>query len=166
MMTMATALSLRVESNKSSNWILDSACTSHMTNNRGNFTSCTPQSNKSQVGNAEFQSSEGIGNVRVSAIVSGETKSVLFKDVLYVPSLLDNLISLSKVCRNGYRVKMDDEKTNKSKAILRIIDNNSIAVQLVAPEIHNGLFEGNLTVSTGQQQLAMVTSKRNALLWH
>lgn len=70
----------------------------------------------------------------------GRNHTVLFTIELYESSLMYNIISLRKVRRNGYRVEMDDYGNENSNGIIIIIDKNSNDVQLVGPEIDNGIF--------------------------
>lgn len=71
MASIPTAMLMRCETKASKKWIVDSACTSHMTNDIANFISFSERPGKIEVGNKECRKSNGIGTVRISAIVRG-----------------------------------------------------------------------------------------------
>jgi hypothetical protein len=57
----------------------------------------------------------GIGDIRVSRTVNGEKQSGEIKDVLYVPGLSVNLISIACVTENGYNVTFNNDTANVTK---------------------------------------------------
>ncbi|KOB70462.1 Retrovirus-related Pol polyprotein from transposon TNT 1-94 [Operophtera brumata] len=79
-------------------FIVDSGSTSHMCNNDNLFVDF--KSNKVSINcadkTAKLQSS-GMGSVQVT--INGVTK--ILKDVMYVPQLSENLLSVSKMCERG-----------------------------------------------------------------
>jgi hypothetical protein len=55
-------------------------------------------------------------------MIVGENDKFLLKDVLYVPGLLENVVSLSKIVNNGITVQLDKDhvKFGMNGKILRI----------------------------------------------
>jgi len=52
----------------------------------------------------------GKGKVKIHVTVNGVSKNITFDDVLYIPDLRSNLISLSKLGEKGVRVLFDEYK--------------------------------------------------------
>ena len=82
-------------------WIMDSGATSHMSNNKELFTSIAPH-----VGHVttagEATSEIGIGTISVHCELLDEIYVLDLNNVLLVPSLPINLISLSKMNQSAY----------------------------------------------------------------
>ena len=78
--------------NSGKQWIVDSGATDHMTGNSQFFLSYSPSSGqqKVQMANVNFSTVAGKGTVRLSP-------ALLLKDVLHVPKLTYNLISVCKL---------------------------------------------------------------------
>ena len=55
---------------KTAKWVLESACTSHMANNRLNSKDFRPLQQSVQVGNKKFLSAEGFGTVETTTVVN------------------------------------------------------------------------------------------------
>jgi hypothetical protein len=86
-------------------WIADSATTSHICNTRSAFTEYTPAQKKVSVcgvgGNITL--AEGRGTVKLQTHYQGKTHNMKLKDVLYVPSNRNNLLSLGRWARAGHQ---------------------------------------------------------------
>ena len=82
-------------------WIMDSGATSHMCNNRELFTSITPHNGRVTTA-GEATSAIGIGTISVRCELEDETCVLDLTNVLHVPSLPINLISLSKMNHTSY----------------------------------------------------------------
>lgn len=78
--------------NPGEQWIVDSGATDHMTGNSKFFLSYTPSSGqqKVQLADGTFSTVAGKGKIRLS-------QSIFLQDVLHVPKLTYNLISVSKL---------------------------------------------------------------------
>lgn len=88
-------------------WFLDSGCNNHMTGDKKILVEMD-ESVRSQVmmgNNSQVQ-------VQHKGTVSIDTKSIkkLIFDVMYVPSLAQNLISLGQLMKRGYYAIFDDDK--------------------------------------------------------
>jgi len=93
-------------------WCLDNGCTTHMSNGEGNFQEAQ-DSYRGNVNLADKKTSvpvRGKGHVRVLANVEGRAKQFRVEDVLRVPELRANLLSVGKITDRGYRVIFDNVK--------------------------------------------------------
>lgn len=87
-------------------WFLDSGATSHMTNDRSIFCEFDSQCNSSIVV-ANGNKVECIGKGKVILSLFGRDHLITLHDVLLVPSLDSNLISVSKLIDKGFAVTFD-----------------------------------------------------------
>ncbi|KAI4380894.1 hypothetical protein MLD38_007032 [Melastoma candidum] len=87
---------LTIADSASNLWYTDSGATHHMTHAPGMLSSLRPYdgSTKVFVGNGQSLPISGVGQVRLSTPVS----SLSLVDVLYVPDLKHNLLSIKKLC--------------------------------------------------------------------
>jgi hypothetical protein len=101
-------------------WLIDSGCTHHMTHDRDLF----KELNKSTISkvimlNGANIAVEGIGTVGVKSH-SGDK---LISNVLYVPKLNQNLLSVPQLLKKGYKVLFEHEKCvikdQNNKEVLR-----------------------------------------------
>ncbi|KAG6457289.1 hypothetical protein O3G_MSEX010208 [Manduca sexta] len=106
--TLLTALSTDVNSNA---WYVDSGATCHMTNNKyllQNYVVDTPR--LVTVANKEKMYSEGHGEVHL--LLEAQTQNTKLCDVVYVPGLSTNLISVGKMASKGLEVHFSAQKCN------------------------------------------------------
>lgn len=106
--TLLTALAVDVNSHA---WYVDSGATCHMTNNKNllqNYVVDTPRS--VTVANKQKMHSEGHGDVEL--LLKGQKQLTKISEVIYVPGLSTNLISVGKMATKGLDVHFDDEKCN------------------------------------------------------
>jgi hypothetical protein len=92
----------------STTWYIDSGATSHMCNNKDMFRDMTRQSNSVTVANSEKVPSEGKGTV--SLHVSNNIHTI--SNVLFVPKLAVNLISVSSLIQKGFVVVFTSKGAN------------------------------------------------------
>lgn len=103
---------LSVSSIKTNDWYIDSGASTHMTlredwlqkNSREKMS--MPQ-NEIIVANNEKLAVKGFGNVTVSVNVNNKRDDLDIQDVLYVPDLSANLLSVRQLTRHGYTVVFD-----------------------------------------------------------
>ncbi|CAL5331407.1 unnamed protein product [Camellia sinensis] len=94
---------------KSSNehWLVDSGCTNHMTYDKELFKELDrTKISKVKVGNGEFIEVRGKGTVAIESVLG--TK--LITDVLYVPRIDQNLLSVGQLLEKGYKLLFEDKK--------------------------------------------------------
>jgi len=104
-------------------WCLDSGCTTHMSNGQEDFEG----PHDSQKGNVKLAGGgtvipvQGKGRVNIVADVEGHARSIQIEDVLRVPDLHTNLLSVGKITDRGYRVTFDSTRAT-------VTDNNNRVV--------------------------------------
>ena len=91
-------------------WILDTGASAHMTWDKRMFSSFKPivTTRKVQTGGARL-AIEGIGTVRIADTANN---TIRFKNVLYVPDLGVNLISVGTLCDKGVRFSMPNASSD------------------------------------------------------
>lgn len=97
-------------------WYLDSGATAHMCNDRKAFETLSngPISNISTAGKENIIS-HGMGIVRINVKVHGKIKSIKLTNVLYVPELRSNLLSVPAITEKKYKVKFSDNNAYVNK---------------------------------------------------
>lgn len=123
------------EVERTAKWCLDSGCTSHMCNNQSKFQDLERAEHR-LVNLASHTSIEIVGKGTVKLITSNgvDNTTVNFEDVLNVPDLRTNLISVPKITSKGYQVTFDRSSAS-------VLDNKG-KVKLRA-ELRNGLYYVN-----------------------
>ena len=92
-------------------WFVDSGATSHMVNTPNFFNNLDP-SRKGYVRLADNKLAEvkGIGKGAIKCIVKKDKVSQInIDDVLYVPKLASNLLSVRRLTKDGYRLIFEDD---------------------------------------------------------
>ena len=87
-------------------WMLDSRCTHHITSDKNNFTVYRPLPALQIVWFADqkaYTTYIGIGTVKGTTWVRGETKQVILNDVLHSPDIGGHLFSILKVRQKGFQ---------------------------------------------------------------
>ena len=89
-------------------WLVDSASTFHILTQRSYFSEYAPISNHFVKGLGN-QPVMGIGTMKLISNVDGKACTITLKDVLYVPKVLHNLISLRRVTSTKIEVLFTDK---------------------------------------------------------
>ena len=91
-------------------WLVDSGATKHMGNDKKQFDKLTPleKPEKIKVGDGYYVESTMQGNVKLNLNVDGKDKTITLRNVLYVPDLSYNLLSVAKATDSGKQVTFDD----------------------------------------------------------
>lgn len=106
--TLLTALAVNINCNA---WYVDSGATCHMTNNKNimkNYVVDTPR--LVTAANNQNMCTEGHGDVEL--ILKGQQHKTTICDVIFVPGLSTNLLSVSKLTAKGLEVHFNDEECN------------------------------------------------------
>ncbi|KAL4376435.1 hypothetical protein GQ457_02G035280 [Hibiscus cannabinus] len=89
----------------SESWLIDSGCTNHMTPDKTLFKDLKlSKVTKVRIGNGDYISVKGSGTVAVTT--SSGTKTI--SDVLYVPEIDQNLLSVGQLLEKGFKVTFED----------------------------------------------------------
>lgn len=93
-------------SNISSNsWLIDSGCTNHMTNDKKLFKELDKSIvSKVKIGNGDFIPVKGKGTVVIESLSGLKYIS----DVLYVPDIDQNLLSVAQLVEKGFKIIFED----------------------------------------------------------
>lgn len=121
-------------------WYVDSGCSSHMTGNKEYFVKLEEQEIPPvKLGDGKFQNVEGRGVISVRTR-SGKTRYI--SDVLYVPGLAQNLLSVGQLIRKGYSLHFEDgectiyDKINK-QLVAKVKMSGNFVFPLSMPSIEN-----------------------------
>lgn len=101
-----TAIACNVEVAKSNMWCLDSAATRHMSNEKQKF-SVLNENKGLKVNTACGQGTKscGIGEIQLNVKLSNrKSNRIRLTNAIYVPELRNNLISISQITKNGFKV--------------------------------------------------------------
>lgn len=137
------------------NWYLDSGCSNHMTGHKEWLVNLD-ESKKSKVRFADDRliSAEGIGDVLVK---SKDGKDVTIAEVLYVPSMKSNLISMGQLLEKGFDLHM-------TKGHLEVFDPHQRKI-LRTRMSKNRTFQVKVT-AMDSQCLATEVESDGSWLWH
>jgi hypothetical protein len=107
--TIALLTSLTLLSNNKKRWILDSAATMHMSPHKEGYTLLrTTTSKKIHTAGTESLVTKGTGTKYLKIKKNNETfTSLELEEVLWVPELCVNLMSVSKLTEQGFSINMD-----------------------------------------------------------
>ena len=141
----------------SGTWIVDSGATCHMCNDKNLFTDMKDLDTPQQVTLGDGSPLEGPaeGTVKLDMILpDGSTQNCKLKNVLYVPKLLYNLLSMSKASEARKTTKFD-------KGRCKIL--NQQKKEIAVATKHGNLF---YLEHCRKWQSVNVTEMSNEMLWH
>jgi transposase InsO family protein len=142
------------EEDNDDQWYLDTGCSNHMSGKRTWFYELDEFVNRRiRFADDSVVKAEGIGKVRIQC-KDGRNTSI--SDVLYVPTMKSNLISIGQLLEKGYVVKMEDK-------VLRVFD-NKMSLILKAPMSRQRTFKIELNVIEGNCLSA--SASNDDWLWH
>jgi hypothetical protein len=102
----------------------------------------------------------GMGSILVEVMVKGRIKRIRIKDVLHVPKLHANLLSVSKILSSGCKVQF-----NMNECIVRAFDGEVIAIALPEGNLYQMTFTKVCKMHVAN--LAQTSTIDGALeLWH
>lgn len=95
-----------------SGWILDSGATCHISGQRNAFSPFNANHREIvTMANGSHVTAMGKGDIRIQLLnESNETTLVTMKDVLYIPGVNTNLVSVKKLTENGLSINFDHRK--------------------------------------------------------
>ncbi|KAL9439711.1 hypothetical protein AB3S75_025217 [Citrus x aurantiifolia] len=132
-------------------WLIDSGCTSHMTYDQELFRDLdTTFISKVRVGNGACIAVKGKGTVAIE----GYTGLKLISDVLYVPEINQNLLSVGQLLEKGYKVLFED----KNCTIKDVEGRELFKIQMKGKSFALNLIE--------EEQAAVHKEENCTVLWH
>ena len=150
---LLSALSANVQR---TDWYIDSASTKHMTNDKSCFVNCKKQTGL-EIKCADDQTllSEGVGDAKVK--FKDVTTPVDIKDVIYVPKLSANLLSVSTLVERGLAVVF----TDKGGAIYKKDKLKITGVPMLTATQENGMYK----LHHDDEKAFKVITKNEQELW-
>ena len=161
------ALINEVSKEKKSKWVIDSAATEHMCHNRKQIQNLRKLKTKKnvKVGNGSYARSQFEGTVKMRVRSGNKVRMFKLSNVLYVPELKYNLLSVSMASRAGKKVQFDNNGCE-------IIDASSSMVVGTGTRVGNLYYidmaskseqqkETNRTVSKNEMEKAIASIKEN-----
>ena len=101
-------------------------------------------------------SAEGIGKVRFTC---KDGRAGYMNDVLYVPSMKNNILNLGQLLEKGFKMSMEQNS-------IKIYDKKKSRLVLKAPLSKSRTFKTNLNTSIVQWLSSIVDQEETNLLWH
>ena len=89
-------------------YVIDSGSNYHMTSVKTHMINYTPYQQKQVVklGGSRTLSAQGSGSARITFLCNGSPTTIQLNEVLFVPNLRRNLISVSRLTDDGFKVKV------------------------------------------------------------
>ncbi|KAG6501038.1 hypothetical protein ZIOFF_040904 [Zingiber officinale] len=135
-------------------WYLDSGCSNHMTGNRDTFVKLDPNiTSQIILGDGSRKSGKGKGDI---AVQTKEGKEKLITDVLYVPELSHNLLSVGQLMEKNFSFLFDDGRCQIFDKTNKVIVTNI--------EMKNKTF--SLTMPLVEDRALKVDNAELSSLWH
>lgn len=133
-------------------YVVDSGTNFHMCNSKKHLINYTPyrRTREVRLGGSRALSAQGTGTARITFMCDGQPSVILLSEVLYVPRLRRNLISVSKLTDDGFGVQVDRDS-------IVLTQGNST----VEAKRNNGLY---LLYSTNPVEVNAADSKKKVSL--
>ncbi|XP_050900218.1 uncharacterized protein LOC127106965 [Lathyrus oleraceus] len=143
-------------SNEQTNmWYLDSGCNNHITDNKIGFTKLDESFKRGiKFANGRHVTSGGKGNIYV---VRKDGRKASIIDMLYVPSMINNLINIGQLLAKGYNIKLEKKQ-------MKVCDGDERLI-LKAPLGDNKTFKVEIN-SVDQKCLTLTAEEDKICLWH
>jgi len=145
---------VKEEEERSDEWYLDTRCSNHMTDKKSWFSKLDDSVNrKIRFADSSIICAASIGKVLIHR---KDGKKACITDVLYVPNMRSNLISIGQLLQKGYTMKM------KAQA-MKVFDSKNRLI-LKAPMSKQRPFKINISVIEDKCMLSETKSEN--WLWH
>ena len=115
-----------------------------------------------EVGEGKLAQSLGLGTIRGSTVIDRKRVPVIFNNVLFVPALICNLISVCKARRSAFRVTFDEDKTGSG--CFEVLHRASGQLYLHGFERDEGLYEAMFQPKI--PNTALLSRQHKNLMWH
>lgn len=154
----AFVVSERAATSSLCKWILDSGATQHMTCHRQAFNFYESiAARKVFMGDDGMVEAVGVGSILMQVDVKGVPKPLTIKNVLHVPKLQANLLSVSKMVANGCTVQF-----NKDGGVVKASNGQVLAK---APLEHN-LYQITFKEVLKAKVASVAQSHDSLSMWH
>lgn len=148
-------------------WYIDSGASSHMCNDQNLFRSFHPNVADLAVSVGDGMQAEvtGVGSVNFISVISGRKKRIELKDVLCVPTLVCNLISVSRIAEAGLSVTFNSKEQGKSTCDVKDTRTNTLLMTGIDTK-GQGLYEAVMLPSQNVSGAALVSRNTSPSTWH
>jgi hypothetical protein len=144
----------RDESDNKDKWYLDTGCSTHMTGRKDWFVNLTSTKNNNvRFADDSTVAVKGVGDV---SIKRKDGKLSLISNVLYIPGMKCNLLSIGQLLEKDYKIVME-------KKLLNVFDTKGNLL-LKAPMSKNRTFKVELKVLN--HKCLMTASNKEEWIWH
>ena len=151
---MMLTVTIRDEDRFKDQWYLDSGCSSHMSGRKDWFVNIKPSTkNMVKFANDNTLAAEGIGDVM---IIRKDGKKSVISNVLYIPGMKSNSLSIGQLVEKNYKVSIEDK-------LMRVVDANGRLI-LKAPMSQNRTFKIELNVM--EHKCLSTAASRDEWIWH
>lgn len=133
------ALSALTSSTNADEWYLDSGATAHMCGTRDYFDNLSETAARDiRTAGKETVKAIGTGTITLNIEIDGKLKTLKLLDVLYVPDLRGNLLSVSTITNKGFRIEFNTSSANilneKGSIVLEALKRNKMyVVKVIQP---------------------------------
>ena len=155
-----TTVTTNVSAEVKTSWILDSGATRHMCSDKNKFSALVKLNNpiKVQVGDGRQLTARAIGRVTIEVNLSNNSDQVNLTNVLYVPELAYNLISVPQLSKNG-------NKTVFAGNIVNVFSEGNKLIAVGSKK--NDLYYLNAINDSGKNAVnSLLVTNSNDNLWH
>ena len=153
-------------------WTLDSGSSTHMSPDIERMRETRPFQTKVNLAeDARALMSRARGNIEVSTDTNDGEVNLLIKDVLYIPGLRGNLLSVSQLCKNGHKIVFENHGAKvigrHNEIIAEAREENGIYVVKTGAPDRNATVALNIREDTSEEnQLPSTSQKSDKMLWH
>jgi hypothetical protein len=105
-----TVLEINRTKSESQWWCVDSGASSHMCSSKDQFQNIAQNDQVLNLANHSFTKIRGTGNVKIKVSNENNLRSVNLNNVMYVPDLRSNLLSVGKITDKGSTVIFENNK--------------------------------------------------------
>lgn len=130
---------MRIKEEIFSHSMMDSACTRHLTIDRYSFCSFSSGLDSVHVGNGATIQILFSGSAMAETMLDAVRHTITFHNVLYVPDLMYNLISIPVARRKALQITINDDNNYPKSGRLELYHKMSGNVKLLGIEIKEGL---------------------------
>ena len=150
-----------LKSKASTDWNTDTGASAHMTPHKHWFCSYSPHVIPIRLANNLIIYSAGVGSVEFQPLVEGIPEHpVVFHNVLHVPDLASNLLSLFLLTREKrYLITIEYNK-------VKFLQSNELHFTATVNDRNIGYLDGHVIVPTAQSANATSTCPMDLTLWH
>lgn len=136
-------------------WVADSGATSHMSRNRTWFWDFENASGSVSTGDGTRLKLAGKGSIRITTSIDGVKRDGALTNVLYVPELTTNLVSIGAAADTGVKTIFEGKKCTMEKG-QKVIANGT--------RINDRLYLMDIGTKTRTEEKSMISVRNDTLL--